>query len=210
MNWFTELKQCSSDYDAISNVIVPRIERLPQKKREELAPLYNLHLSPRYRDIYRPIKKYTKTDVVPNKPKFMSNIYSTILSPSTTSASTVPIDWSQIRRLRECYKMAFLEKSHDSAVNPYDILVDVPWGKANNRMVMVLSPDGRSETPITELSHLKETIFDQPTVYLAPIRVYVSPKLHEKFSEHLTSIIASAEEHFYNPRVADNDIEYDE
>lgn len=125
-----------------------------------------------------------------------NTIYASILIQPNTSGSTVPINWDVVRRLRKCYQEAFKEKK--ITLEARELVIDVPWGKAGNRVLQVVDS---GEYDITEVSHLKPTVFTEPTAFLAPIRVYLSPDVFSKAEHSLLSIRASAEEKFYSRKV---------
>jgi len=196
-----KLKACSSEYEALYQVIIPLLNSQPsggsstRGSKDELDPLIRLHRIPNFNDIYRPIAKYSSIDAVAPKRSSFNNVFDTIVRSPSSEATSVPIVWERVKRLRISYRDAFAEKR----ANPgrFDILVDVPWGKASNRIVTVLDDDGRIERPITEVSHLAPTIFSTPTAYAAPIRIYVSPRLFTQFEDVLNSIRTSAEERYF-------------
>jgi hypothetical protein len=185
-----ELRTCVFEYQALRDVIIRRIKKLPAEVQDELKPLYNLHLQPNAAEIYVPIKKYTATDGVPNQSAARTSIYHAILRQPSSQTSTVPIDWKAVQRLRECYRLGF-ESKIGGKVGTYEVLVDVPWGKSGSQMVYV-SEDGGTEQPIVDVSHLDSSIFDRPTMHLAPIRVFVSPRLNAQYEQHLAAVSATA------------------
>lgn len=204
------LKKCSSEHDAFEQVVIPLLKSAPGRARrndagspvgrasqEELEPLVRLHRVPNFTDIYRPVARYSALDPEDPKkpPNPFWNVFTSIVPRPSLAASSVPIQWPQVRRLRNCFEEAFREKGN--TIGRFDVLVDVPWGKASNRVVTVLDSDGRNERPINEVSHLASTIFTDPTAYSAPIRVYVSPRLFTQFEHSLYSIRASAEERYF-------------
>ncbi len=201
----TGLKACTTEDQAIEKVLLPELAKLSSEhtpSSSQLSRLLDLHRVPSFADIYRPIAKYTVTDPVPHKTTVRTSIYTTIVSTPLTGASMVPISWKAIRFLRECFLDAFHEKNaarRNIVLDEYDILIDVPWGKAGNRNVTIRNDDG-SEQLITTISHLNETIFSRPTAFLAPVRVYISPRAYRAYEGQLRSIVQSAEEHFYSNR----------
>lgn len=200
-----ELRNYSTEAEALRGVIIPKIKKtFNSAEQRDLKPLYNLHLEPKYTDIYSPIKKYTAMDNAPNQSVARISIYHAIIRQPGSQTSTLPIEWKAVVRLRDCYRAAFAEKNKDDQIGYYEVLVDVPWGKAGNRMVYV-TEDGTSERAIVDVSHLDATIFDRPTMHLAPIRVFVSPRLIAQYESRLPAIIASAEARFYDAGVPDAD-----
>ncbi len=207
-----ELKTCISEQEAIQKVVIPYLEKQPKKgsprtegSQEEMFPLIRLLVQPSFADIYRPIITYTGRDTGIAGRQHMPGLYQQILQSATTGASAIPVNWGAVKTLIGCFKNAFQEKCK-SKVNRFEIIVDVPWGKATNRMVKVRGKDGRGDYNITEESHLENTIFSQPTAYIAPIRVFVSPRLFNEHAEQLGSIIRSAEERFLSKTAPSEDI----
>jgi hypothetical protein len=122
-------------------------------------------------------------------------VYETIINQKVPSdATSVPIRWDAVKRLRKCYYEAFREKGRES--NRFEVIVDVPWGKSKNRIVTVRDEDADGEEPITARSHLRDSIFNDPTAFFAPVRVFVSPALYSEFENRIDSVTASAEELF--------------
>lgn len=202
----TQLKRCSSEHEAFNRVIIPLLNGKPKRRtaarsgpsQEELEPLIRLHSAPRFTEIYPPIARYSRLDVEnPKHPASpFSNIFTSIVSSPSSIASSVPILWDSVKRLRMCFQEAL----RDRRVEPgrFGVLVDVPWGKGSNRVVSVVDPDGGKERPITEVSHLSPTIFLDPTAFSAPIRVYIAPTIFEKVDHSLESVKAAAEERYFS------------
>lgn len=193
-----DLKTSKGDHDALSQVLWPRVSKLAGPEGELLRKLVELHLAPKYSDIYVPLKTYRRTDRPHARARH--NIYSTIVSEGY-SQSTVPIDWRCVSDLRTAFADALKEKGVE--IHRLHLVVDVPYGKNARRMVHVQRKDGDGHVPITELSHLNRSIFEQPAVYLSPVRVYIAPDIYRRIEPHLASIIESAEEKFNSGGVAD-------
>lgn len=193
-----QLKSCNSEQNAISTIMLPRAKAL-KAHRDAAIRLVNLHSSYDYREIYIPIKKYAWVDSTHAMRRSIENIYSRIVKQNLSTltiggASVLPIDWTQVRRLRGSFIKALQQKNIELTSN--DVLIDVPWGKPSNRMVKVLRGDFRTEVPIVQVSHLAESIFTLPTAHLAPVRVYLRPAIHQQALNNMLSIVASAEEIF--------------
>lgn len=197
-----KLKSCSSEYEAVHKVILPLLKSQPTRgssthgSEAELNPLIRLHCVPNFNDIYRTAAKYSSLEPVDPKRPSANNLFDTIMRLPSSDATSMPIQWDRVKRLRICYQEAFREKR--AKLGRFDVLVDVPWGKSSNRIVTVLDEDGRTERPITQVSHLAQTIFTHPTAYSAPIRVYVAPHIFGQFEYRLQSIKASAEERYFD------------
>lgn len=205
-----KLKECISDEQAMQRVVLPLLDTLHEEnkvrarkslrplKRDELEPLVRLHTQPSFKDIFVPIQRYTRSDPIPPRAKARHNIYHSILMQPTSAASLIPVEWRHVGDLRGCYLAAFREKApHDESLSRFEVLIDVPWGKSGNREITVVDEVTGAEMPITSVSHLRDSIFLEPTAFLAPIRVYVSPRVFRQHRHHLRSVITSAEERFY-------------
>lgn len=194
------LRSCATDHEAMLRVFM---KLRPSKQasdsgvtHEMLLKLITLHIKPEFSPIYRPLTRYTSREVVNPKTAAIQNIYNTIIANSaTTKATSIPIRWDNVKRLRQCYIAALREKK--IPVGVLDVLIDVPWGKGTHRVVKVLDEQG-SIVPITEVSHLDAGIFENPTAFSAPIRVYVSPSIVQLARKALESIKKSAEEKFWD------------
>jgi hypothetical protein len=101
--------------------------------------------------------------------------------------------------------LAYDEKA--AAPNKFEVLVDVPWGKNANRMVHIVDGDLHETKPITENSHLAESIFSNPTAFSNPVRVFVSPRLYNDYQDKSESIISSALEKFFETKTTIDDSE---
>lgn len=194
----SELKMCYNEYDAMHRILIPRVETL-SAHREDAFRLIGLHKEHDFKKIYIPIKRYAGADATNPQLRSFENIYSRIVKQNLSNynrnfANTMPIDWTQVRRLRGAYIEALKQKSINVSTN--DVLIDVPWGKPLNREVQILQGDNKTENPISKVSHLAETIFILPTAHIAPVGIYLRPELHERAKPFITSIIASAEELF--------------
>lgn len=206
VNLVEKLKRQPSEHDAFQKVIIPLLDSQKPEIKKHLYALIKLHIEPNYKDIYKQIVKYSALDDVnPNIPQMHLNIYNMIMhKPPHSKATSALINWNFVKILRDCYRQAFREKN--VILGHFDILVDVPWGKALNRVITVIDED-KKEHPITEVSHLPESIFITPIAYSAPIRVYIPPSIFERCEPMLNSIKISAEERFYqsNKNVNVND-----
>lgn len=208
-----ELKSCLSDHEAIYKVVIPWLEKQPIKKkkktdvpRKELEPLIGLHIKPSFNDIYVCIAKYSNLDAAPSgtRRSHLVSIYGTIKIDQNYSASALPIRWDAVKALRACFQKAFTQNTGEN-IGLFEVVVDVPWGKTSGRMVYIRGEEGEQDYMITDVSHLKATIFDQQMAYNAPIRIFISPALFERHRTHLASIVITAEEMFYEKRPKDED-----
>ena len=85
------------------------------------------------------------------------------------------------------------------------LVVDVPYGKGSHRPIFVQDTTTGNEVPIFELSHLKNSVFEQPAAFVSPIRVYIAPELKASAGTNLQSVIVAAEEKFYTRNVSEVD-----
>jgi len=202
-----DLRRCATDYEAMTKVFL----KLPPSKlakdsgvtQEMLTKLISLHITPNFKQIYRPISRYTSRQEVDPKSPAVQNIYNTIFSTAGyTKATAVPIRWENVKRLRHCYVAALREKKIQ--VGPIDVLIDVPWGKGTHRIVNVVDEHGHL-APITDVSHLESGIFVNPTAFSAPVRVYTSPGVISVAKKSSDSIRASAEEKFWDKAFKPNE-----
>jgi hypothetical protein len=188
------LKACRSESEAVRDVFLPWANSYTGNatEKERLVGLATLYGNPIYRNIYVPVARYHGTDEPPRNQRV--NVFHTIVNVGTTSRSTVPIQWSQARDLRNAFVEAFGEKGID--VDRIEIVIDVPFGKSRHPMVKVERNRDHQLVDFVDVSHLSESIFIDPTRHLAPIRVYVSPELRTKAGDRMRSIVESAEERY--------------
>jgi HD superfamily phosphohydrolase/predicted Ser/Thr protein kinase len=195
----SKLKLCNNEESAIKNVILPEIQKAnqPEHVKQQLRKLIEMHLKPRFADIYLSIAEYKQTDRPPVFAHLQQSIYRNIVTNPSESATYVPVDWENVKALRASFTQVLKEKNIETDAARFDLIVDVPFGKAQHRQIYVLDDYGGPDIPITEISHLKRTIFDEPALYLSTVRVYISPALREKIGSRLQSVILAAEENFY-------------
>jgi hypothetical protein len=195
-NIVAELKKCRTNRAGFERVILPELEKLGKKPFAQLSQLVRLHVEPRYTDIFKPIRTYRASDE--RLQTQTTTIFSAInhMTASATSGSIQPVDWENVSKLRKSFLNAFKEKAIE--VETSEIIVDVPLGKTSHRTVPVIRDDG-SECDITEVSHLNRTVFEEPTIFVSPIRVFISPRVRQLAIHNLPSILKSAEEQFHHP-----------
>jgi len=189
-----ELKHCKSDQEAVYKVFLPRVEHYKGPEREQLRRLIDLHINQQYPEVYIPIKTYRVNDEIPVFAR--QYIYRSIVQDITQSQSSLPINWDWVRDLRNAFIEAFKEKQ--ILMQLLHLVVDVPYGKNSQRMVYIQNSRSGSDFPITDISHLNRSIFENPAAHLSPVRVYVAPEIYTKAGGRLNSIIESAEERFYD------------
>lgn len=192
-----QLKRTKTVREAIQSVVIPAIKQLGDESFKELSALVDLHVNPSYTSIFRAIRTYRLSDI--RGERETTTIYSSINRFEETAAtrSIQPVDWDNVSKLRKAYRSAFEEKRIDAGAS--EIIVDVPLGKTSHPTIPVMREDG-TECDILDVSHLSPTIFTQPAIHVSPIRVYVSPRLHNKAEHSIQSIIKSAEERFHHPQ----------
>jgi len=195
------LKLCNNEESAIIKVILPEIQKAsqPERVKQQLKKLLEMHLKPRFADIYLSIAEYKQTDRPPAYAHLQQSIYRSIVPGAnlSESATYVPVNWENVIVLRTSFTEVLKEKNIETDMARFDLIVDVPFGKTQHRQIYVLDDYGGPDIPITEISHLKRTIFDEPALYLSTVRVYISPALREKIGSSLQSVIMAAEENFY-------------
>lgn len=200
-----KLKSCTSEYEALNKVVVPLLDsQIDSKLKKELQPLIRLLTVPNFNDIYRAVATYSRLDSISPKHFAPTNVFNSIMQRLDSDATSVPIKWEHVKRLRTCYRQAFVEKGAD--LGRFDVLVDVPWGKAANRVITVVDETGATR-PITDVSHLAESIFTDITAYSAPIRVYINPAVVSQYESVLGSIRISAEERYLSKEKFSDDEE---
>jgi HD superfamily phosphohydrolase len=207
-----ELKKCASDFEAVHHVFAERLKRQPldgtQKLggRSELRPLIHMHMEPNFAEIYFPVAKYSALDRINPKTRSPRNVFSSIVSPPGTGTSSLPIDWNMVRRLRTSFRRSFQERG--ATPSRFDILIDVPWGKNQSRSLTVVNNDTLEERAISEVWHLAPSIFNHPTAYSAPIRVFVAPWLYRQKEGELSSIRDAALEKYFDRATMKDDTEF--
>lgn len=188
------LRKSSGDYDAITQIIIPRIRKDHPRQAGALERLVRMHAVPDFRDIYAAIRTYRISDQLAVESKSRSTVFETIVPVSAQPGSTIAIKWDYVSELRTAFRDAFKEKRISMANT--DLVIDVPFGKNAHRMVYVSGDGQRPDYKITEVSHLNASIFERPAAFSSPIRVYVAPKLYTRAGGKLASIIKSADERF--------------
>lgn len=193
----TALKGCSNEYEAMHRILIPRAEK--HKYSEDALRLIGLHREHDFKQIYIPIKRYAWADATHPQRRSFENIYSRIVKQNLTAytrnlSNPMPIDWLQVKRLRQSFIEALDQKK--VTVSQNDILIDVPWGKPSNREVVILRSDNKTEIAISKMSHLAETIFALPTAHIAPVGIYLRPDIYARAKPSMVSIISAAEEIF--------------
>ena len=187
------LKDSTSDQEALQNVLLPRAQKLPEPERKQIVHLVEVHLAPRFPEIYIPIKTYRATDAI--HPRGLANIYNSLVVDKTHTTASLPINWDLVRDLSYAFIAAFQEKKIE--LTRQHIVIDVPYGKTARRMIRVQASHSATDVNITDISHLNKSIFERPAAYLSPVRVYVAPEVYHRRGNRLGSIIEAAEEMFY-------------
>jgi hypothetical protein len=144
------------------------------------------------------INKFLHTDPLPERGGARSNIFANIVqAPPGSTVSGGAIAWSEVRKLRNCY-LATLEGMKVDC-NALDVLVDIPWGKAKSDPVRFIDNHG-VEKSITQVSHVSQTIFTDLTIFSAPIRVFLSPKVFEIVKNEIGAVNSASISKFFDPR----------
>lgn len=191
------LKEASSEETAISDVLIPYSRKTLSGKEREAHQLVEFFTSGTYDKIYRPIAEFRNSDErIEDHP---STIFRAVVLSldQMKSLSYTPIDWNNVGTLRKAFAQA-IEKI-GIKIGIHEVIVDVPYGKTSHRRILVKRDDG-VVTELNELSHLKETIFEAPTLHLSPIRVFVSPQVLEEVGGRLGEVIESAKNNFFENR----------
>lgn len=189
------LKTCDSEAEAIDRALLRRAESLPAQERDATLALLRPLTATAFDQIYIPVSTHSPEDAAP-KGSFTS-VYDLIVIKKgfKEDQPDQPIHWPRVRRLRYAYVAALREASLAPA--SAQVIVDVPYGKASRKNVLVRNDDTGVESEITTVSHLKESIFTTPTAYLSPIRVYIAPEIgHGLLESEMKSIANRAEELF--------------
>jgi hypothetical protein len=207
-----ELKKCTSDFEAVHHVFAERLKRQPREGTQklggqsELRPLIHMHMEPNFAEIYLPLAKYSALDRINPKTRSPRNVFSSIISPPGTGMSSLPIDWNMVRRLRTSFRRSFEERG--ARPGRFDVLIDVPWGKNQSRSLTVVNNETLEERAISEVWHLAPSIFNHPTAYSAPIRVFVAPSLYRQKESELGSIREAALEKYFDRATMKDDTEF--
>ena len=202
-----KLKKCRNDAQALQQVMLPLAKEYSIEIRNRglndttVRNLIQMHSETDHKYIYREFKRFNYLDNNPPSARAPENIFRTIVvAPERAAYTGPPIIWEKVRRLRNCYFEAISEKvPGKGSVNPLDVIVDIPWGKGANRMLKVVDAD-RTYLPqdITLTSHLAPTIFQEPTAFSAPIRVFLSKELYYLVLDERDSINASVLEMYFS------------
>jgi HD superfamily phosphohydrolase len=189
------LKACKSDNHAFVSVIEPRIRAQDSNIRTQLLRLVDFQSEPDYKKLYSSVCTYSPGDEPPKTSHV--NIHSIIVRASSRvdSGSSLPIEWKAVKELRQAFVASFGEKN--IKMDATQLVVDVPYGKSPHRPIYVRDSVTGREEKITAVSHLKETVFEQPAAFVSPVRVYIAPELKAAAGAQLQSIILSAEEKFF-------------
>lgn len=210
-----DLRATRGDFDAFSSVFRANYENYMRNKGKSLRktlglpqndqlfddPLWRLisiHLDPDPKLLYCCINRFRFTDETAHRSGARSNVFQSIIKASPGSTlSGGAIDWDQVKKLRTCYIATLREKKFDA--NLLDVLVDIPWGKGSSEPIKFVNRSG-AERPIASVSHISSSIFTDLTIFAAPIRVFLSPMIHEFAKNDLESLNASALEKYFDPR----------
>lgn len=185
-----KLKRCPNDREALTKVIIPSLKEA--SKSEDILSLVSLHDRHSFSDIYRPIAVYRHFDTNP-KGKRESMFSQLVAWSPSASGSTIPVKWDSIRILRKAFQEEF--EKQNIKTQAFELLIDVPLGKNALRTVSAVAPNG-DKIEVSKISHLKETIFSQPAAFASPIRVFVSPRVHELAGERIQRIVSAVQDAF--------------
>jgi hypothetical protein len=196
----------ASEAEAFKDILLPKLSKAAKNaKKENLLHLLSLHVKPDFHSIYRCIKKYSRTDSPGRRQRI--SVYATLVKAgSNLSDSRLPVDWKNARLLRKAFLNAINDLKLKLKAEDHDIIVDVPTGKTGQRTVDVLL-DGDDVVPITRLSHIQNSLFTEPAIFVSPVRVFVSPRIFKQISQSIERVVIAAEEQFYFSETAKADQE---
>ena len=145
-----------------------------------------------YADMYKAIAVCRPTDRGAKAQRI--DVYNSIVAAQQTSHSQVPVDFDQVKRLRESFEHAL--KSAGIDCDSSTVTVDVPYGKASRSRFKAVDEATGREADFLDFSHLGESIFDAPAQHASPIRVYVEPSIAERIAGTTAAIQAAAHEKY--------------
>jgi HD superfamily phosphohydrolase len=203
-----ELKGCNTEDQAIEKVLLPRIEaikRAPEtaSKGIFLERLLSPLLSWEFVEIYVPVSTYHSDRTTASGISVYNSI---VLDQSHTEAQGVdPIRWKMVSKLREAFISEIRHRRPGLIIEKMHLVVDVPYGKASRRRLMIMNDATGEDMDITQVSHLKETVFTSPATYLSPVRVYLAPEIFEQVEALWSDIESAAERIFASGDLPDSD-----
>jgi HD superfamily phosphohydrolase len=202
------LRRCRSDAQALREVMLPLLDGYSGANKDHVRSLIAMHWDTDHKYIYSEFNKFSYFDRNPASIHAPDNIFKTIVvSPESIGHSGPPILWAKVRRLRTCYFDAISQKvPAKNSVSQLDVIVDIPWGKGANRMLSVIDAD-RTYSPqeITSASHLAPSIFQAPTIFSAPIRVFLSKELYYLVHEERESINSTVMEMYFSRQLYEDE-----
>lgn len=215
-----DLKKAASDTDAFKIVFADHYERFLNKAEtkkskslqkmlagskkfsDPLWKLISVNIEPNPRMAFRCVNRFKWIDPLPEKSGAGTNVFNTIVRAAPGSTiSGGGILWDAVQKLRNCYLEALHQKRVDASL--VDVLVDIPWGKGKSDPVKFVGRNGR-ELGIEEVTHLSSTIFTDLTIFAAPVRVFVAPRVFESVENELESLNISALEKYFDPKRQDH------
>lgn len=199
-----EIQGCSSEADAITNVIQPAIAAIPneefgnkvdaEKTRAALKKMTQLFLCPDYSEIYHPIAVYRRNDETDGRSTV--NVYNSIVQPTNSGQSPLGIDWKNVRKLRACLQSALAEKK--IVASELDVIIDAPIGKHGHPSFVVVDEKNRVSSSFDAMPHVNRSIHEQPATQWSPVRVYVSPLIMDEIGGRSEVIVQSAGQKFFH------------
>lgn len=204
----SKIKTCHTETAAVENAITPACKaaaaRLAptrdgdaERLEQRLLELVGFVVQPDFRSVYQPIAEYPRTERVEKEP---TSIYLSLVSDKTlTGAGELPVNWPQVKRLREAYLFTLQQRKIEA--DQMDIVIDVPYGKPARAMLKVVVSSTGDEEDITAVSNLPASIFAAPAAFAAPVRVYVSPKIYRGLNApERESVRQTAKDRFFDRR----------
>jgi uncharacterized protein len=205
-----QLKNCRSENEAMRNVLEPACRRAAARLRKKqskqdkhldkrLLELVRFVADSHFPSVYRPISEHPRTERAAMEKGHITSVYAALVrEQSHTGRGDLPIEWRNVKRLREKYLQVFAERKIEA--DDMDFVIDVPYGKAARDMLYVLVDSTGEEEEITRVSNLPSSIFTEPAAFTSPVRIYVSPRVMSQAPEHdLRELARLAEERFHRP-----------
>lgn len=206
----SNLRKCVSEADAINDVIIRRIDAitfpvLTDAVRVVVRELAQLILYPQYASVYVPMAVYRETDK--KTAEHNVTVYSSLFrDEASASGDPKQIDWVNVKKLRAAYLEAI--KSQVASVSPFDVMIDIPFGKNAMRHVEWFDDLENRELRFESLTHVGKTVFDKPAAHWSPVRVYVRPSVFEALSIDLRNGVRKiAEGKYWNSTGSDDAFE---
>jgi len=208
-DFIKRLKTCTSESEAFEKVFVTEHTRFLKRRAaqgkpldatdvEQIRSLVSIHGRPDPNMVYKPIAKFVRSDPVDVQLRAHVNVFNSLIQAAASSTQkSGAVAWEKVKQLRQCFVQACNEKK--AGASHLDVIIDIPFGKGRNKPVRFIDEKGSIRT-IEEISHVSQSIFEDISIYAAPIRIYVSPRIEDVTKNNISTIYASALEQFYDSR----------